>query len=224
MPKKIFVTRMNEAIFFLHIFLLVGFIYIALRRVPYGLVALCGFQVILANLFVTKQITLFSFTVTPTDAYILGSFLSLNLLQEFYGREEAKKMMQLNLFLLLFFAAMAFVQIIYFPSPFDEMDGAFRSILTPSFRIFFSSLICFIVTQRLDFHLFGFLRKHFSLTKAMFLSLACSQAVDTIGFSLLGLYGLVHSITDIMLVSYLIKMVALATLAPFTKLFQKAMA
>lgn len=215
---------MNETIFFLHLLLLVGFIYVSLKHIPYGLIALCGLQVILANLFVTKQITLFSFTVTPTDAYILGSFLSLNLLQEFYGREEAKKMMRLNLFLLLFFAAMAFVQVVYIPSPFDSMDGAFRAILTPSFRIFFSSLLCFIITQRLDFHLFGFLRKHFSLTRAMILSLALTQALDTIAFSLLGLWGIVHSLTDIMLVSYFIKMITLATLAPFTRLFQKVVA
>jgi len=208
---------MNELIFFSHILILIGFIFLALRYVKYGLVALCTFQVILANLFVTKQITLFSFTVTPTDAYALGCFLSLNLLQEFYGKEEAKKVMNLNLFLLVFFAAMACIQIFYIPSPFDDKHLAFQSILSPSFRIFFSSIICFALTQKFDFHLFSFLRKHLSLTKAMTLSLIVTQAFDTIAFSLLALQGIVHSIFDIMLVSYLIKMIALITMMPFTK-------
>lgn len=215
---------MNEFIFFLHLISLVGFIYVGLRYVPYGLILLSALQVILANLFVTKQICLFGFTVTPTDAYALGCFLSFNLIQEFYGKGEAKKMMRLNLFILAFFAVMACIQVIYLPSPFDEMHGAFASILTPSLRIFLASTVCFVITQRLDFHLFGFLRTRLSLTKAMFLSLAITQAFDTVAFSILGLSSFAHNLWHIIFISYLVKMITLALMASFTRIFQKAVA
>lgn len=215
---------MNELIFFGHIALLIGFTFFALRIGKHALFSLCAIEILLANLFVTKQITLFSFSVTPTDAYIIGSLLASNLLQEYFGKEEAKKLVNLNLLMLVFFTAMALVQIIYIPSSHDGMHSAFSAILSPSPRIFIASLICFYATVKLDIEFFGFLRKRFSLTGSMAISLVTTQAFDTIAFSMLGLYGMVYSLTTVMLVSYLMKMITISAMVPFTRLIWRKVA
>ena len=68
--------------------------------------ALCSFlcvQAILANLFVIKQITLLGFTATASDMYIVGSVLTLNLLQEYYGKDEARRAIWISFSMLLFY-------------------------------------------------------------------------------------------------------------------------
>lgn len=208
---------MNECLFFGHILLLIGFITLAHRLGKHALMALVTFQVVLANLFVTKEITLFSLHVTPTDAYAIGSLVGLGLLQEYYGKDEAKKLSHLNFFILLFFTAMALVQILYIPSSHDRLHPAFASILSTSPRIFLSSIFCFYLTQKLDIALFGLFRRRCSLALTMAFTLIITQALDTILFSYLALYGLVHSLFHIIVVSYLIKMIAMAAMIPFTK-------
>jgi uncharacterized integral membrane protein (TIGR00697 family) len=46
---------------------------------------------VIANLFVLKQTVLFGLHVTCSDVYVIGSMLSLNLLQEHYGQREGQR-------------------------------------------------------------------------------------------------------------------------------------
>lgn len=211
----------NESIFFTHIALLIFFIAVSLRFGRGGLVAISVVQVVLANLFVTKQITLFSLNVTPTDAYILGSLLTSNLLQEYYGKEEANNLVKINLLVFVFTAFMALVQLFYLPSPQDTMYPHFYQILSHSPRIFIASLIAFFLTQKLDVELFGFLRKRFSLKIAMVTCLMFTQAFDTLVFSLLALYKVVSPLFPMMALSYLIKMITLACMVPLSTFIKK---
>jgi uncharacterized PurR-regulated membrane protein YhhQ (DUF165 family) len=48
------------------------------------------------------------------------------------------------------------------------------------------------------------------------LSLSLSQFLDTVLFSMLGLYGIVSAITEIILVSYSIKLLAIANTLPWS--------
>lgn len=212
---------MNEMIFFAHILLLLGFTYLAGRVGKHALIALITLEVVLANLFVTKEIVLFGLHVTPTDAYAVGSLIGLSLLQEYFGKEEAKKMVAINFLILLFFTAMALIQTFYLPSSFDKQHQAFTAVLSVTPRIFLSSLLCFYLTQKLDIELFQRLRKRLSLTFTLAISLLITQAFDTVAFSLLALWGLVHSLIHIILVSYLIKLITMAAMVPFTRYLKR---
>jgi uncharacterized integral membrane protein (TIGR00697 family) len=48
-----------------------------------------------------------------------------------------------------------------------------------------------------------------------------SQAIDTVFFSFLGLYGIVSNISDIILASYLIKILAILLATPFVAFARK---
>jgi len=212
---------MNEYYFFLHTSILIAFILIAARFGKIALSLLSTLFFLLANLFVTKQIELFSFTVTASDAYTIGGIFALNLLQEHFGKEEAKKQTVQGSFILLAFALLSQIHLLYIPSSFDTVHHSFYQILATTPRIFLSSFVILFIMQRLDVELFSRLRKHLPLPFTMIISAAVCQFIDTAAFSYFALYGLVHSMFDIIFVSYSIKLLALVLMSPFAKLARK---
>lgn len=208
---------MNEIIFLLHILAVLGFGLGALRLGKEALISWIVIQTLLANLFVLKQITFLGFEVTCSDVFAIGCLVGLNLLQEYFGKESAQKAGKICLLLLAFFALMARFQLSYAPSPHDQAHPAFTHILSSSPRLLFASLITFFVVQQLDLHLFRHLRsKVSSFGLRNVISISSSQLLDTILFSYLGLYGLVHSIFDIIVISFLLKFFIILFMTPFT--------
>lgn len=200
---------LNECLFILQILLISGFALAAFKMGKEALIAWISIQAIIANLFVLKQITLFGFEVTASDAYIVGSLLGLNFLQEHFGREEAQKATWICFFFMFFFALISQLHLAYIPSLFDYSQGAFNTILKPSPRLFIASLSVFFIVQQFDIRFFNFIRKKFPNAKfawRMATTLVFSQFLDTFLFSFAGLYGIVASITDIILISFLIKL------------------
>ncbi len=207
------ISRMNEIFFLLHIVLVIGFVLGALRLGKTGLIALIALQGVFANLFVIKQISLLGFSVTCSDVFAIGGILSLNLLQEYFGKEAAKEAVKISLISLLFFALMSQMHLLYFPTAFDTAQTAFQEIFSQSMRIVLASLGTFYVVQRFDVWLFSLLRGNFPFRVAT--SLITSQALDTVFFSFFGLYGIVASLFDIILVSFLIKCLIIGCSSPF---------
>jgi uncharacterized integral membrane protein (TIGR00697 family) len=118
---------------------------------------------------------------------------------------------------MLFFAAMSHMHLWYAPSACDTTHTAYSAILTPSFRLFTSSISVFLLTQNLDIRLFKLLKDKipalpFAVRSG--LSTTCTQLVDTVLFSLLGLWGLVSSIGEIICISFLIKCIIISLLTP----------
>ena len=89
---------MNECIFLLHVALVIGFALGALRLGKEALTAWVALQAVLANLFVIKQMTFLGFTVTCSDVFAIGSIAGLNLVQEFFGKESARKARRSSVF------------------------------------------------------------------------------------------------------------------------------
>jgi uncharacterized integral membrane protein (TIGR00697 family) len=216
---------MNELLFFLHVVLVMGFGFGALKMGKSTLTAWIALQAVLANLFVIKQVCLFGFDVTCSDVFAIGSMLGLNLLREYFGQEAAKKALWTCLFAMLFFAAMAQMHLFYRPSLFDTTHPAFALILSPSPRLLAASLGVFILVQQIDLRLFGLIKekfKLFSLTLRSAICVTLSQFLDTFLFSIFGLWGIVAHLSDVILISFLIKLIVIALMSPllhFSKRF-----
>lgn len=173
----------------------------------------------MANLFVMKQMQLFGLTVTCSDVYAVGSFLSLNILQEYYDRPSAKKAILISALCQAFLLVMSQFQLYYIPSPLDTTHEAFSTILSSYPRILIASLGVFYFVQNMDVVIFQGLRKalpHTSFTLRNGIGLTISQALDTVLFSFLGLWGIVSSITDVIFVSLAIKLILVASTTPLT--------
>lgn len=215
---------MNEWIFVLHLLTLALLGLVALRLGKETLIAFSALQAILANLFIQKQTFLFGLEVTCTDAYAILSLFSLNLVQEYFGREAAKKVMKINFFLLLTFALMAKLHLAYSPSIHDESHNAFFTILNNSPRTLLASFSVFFLVQKLDVRFFSKIRAHFfpnSLPISIFSSLIISQTIDTVLFTFLALWGIAGSIGEVIFLSLIIKYLVIVFMTPFAKLTKR---
>jgi uncharacterized integral membrane protein (TIGR00697 family) len=210
---------MNEMVFALHILavFLAVFAFSFLEK-P-GLFVIFVLQIIFADLFILKQTELFGLIVTTTDCFTIGSFITLNLIRESYGKEASDKAIITGLCSMLFLPFMSFFLLKY--STISEnisMHTLYESLLLPSTRIFIVSLICMASFQKLDTFIFFKLRNSFSVNVAMFFSLCISQLLDTYCFTYGALSGVMTNLSSIALFSYFIKVITISVMTPTTKL------
>jgi uncharacterized integral membrane protein (TIGR00697 family) len=212
---------MNEILFFTQILLIIGFAFGALKLGKGALTAWVAIQALIANLFVLKQITLFGFDVTASDAFAIGSLLGLNFLQEYFTKEDARKATWICFFFMVFFALVSQLHLLYIPSSYDTTHPAFSTILSATPRLLLASLGVFFLVQQFDIRFFSFLKKQFpnaSFALRAGIALIVSQLLDTVLFSFAGLYGIVASVFDIIIVSYLVKIIVIFCFSSFTRL------
>lgn len=218
---------MNETLFFIHLIIVFLFALGALRLGKEALTAWVAIQALIANLFVLKQMTFFGWNITCSDVFVIGSILGLNLLQEYYGKDSAKRAAWICFFFLFFFAVMSWIHLQYVPSGTDTAHGAFYTLLSPAPRLLAASLFVFLLVQQIDVRLFAFAKRllpNGSLAVRNGICLLLSQFLDTLLFTFAGLYGIVSSIGDILIVSYLIKVAIIFSMTPcllLTKRFIK---
>lgn len=215
---------MNEIIFLIHVLFILSSLLIALLMGKEALISLICLFNILANLFVQKQILLFGLEVTATDAFIVGGILGLNLIQEYFGFDVARKSIFISLLCSAIYLLLSQIHIIYYPSGNDYTQYYFQNILNQMPRIIIASLLTYLIVQLFDTIFYRFLkntlRNHYLGFRSL-ISLLISQFFDTVLFSFLGLWGLVASLKDIIIVSYLIKLVVILLSVPFIALISK---
>ena len=190
----------------------------------HALISLLCLQGILSNLFVVKQIDLLGYHVTASDAYAVGCIFALNLLQEYFGKEIAKKAIGINFLLILFYLAMTQLHLAYLPSSFDTMHEHYKALLGFMPRIVIASVTTFLTVQIIDTQVYHSLKKIFNggyLPIRSCIALLISQFLDTIIFAILGLYGIVESVWDIALVSFIVKIVAIVIIASSTSVIAR---
>ncbi len=215
---------MNELLFFSHIGIMLLFLRITLFGKKQALVTFICMNALFANLFVVKQISLFTLSVTASDVFVVGAILGANLLQEFYGKKEAKKAIYLSFFFLFMFFVFSKIHLAYAPSKEDQTHFAFSTLFSMTPRIIFSSILVFFLVQRIDVVFFSFLQKVFqqkNLGLRLFLSLTVSQFLDTLLFTYTALYGYVASFFHIVGFSFLVKMGVIALSSLFLSFYKK---
>lgn len=208
----------NELLFFIQI-TLISFATIGFARLgKEALVAYISLLFVIANIFVIKQISLFSWYATSADAFIIGISFGINLLQEVWGKEIARKAISISFACSAFYMTMAQFVLKYTPIIEDMTQSHFDFILSNTTRIIIASFISYIITQTADTYLYAYLKqktndKYFVFRN--YVSICSSQLFDTILFSFLGLYGIITNIWHIIVVSYAIKIIALIMITPW---------
>ena len=199
---------LNNLVFILMAGFMVGAAHYCHRRGQATLIAWIALQGILASLFVLKEITLFTFNATASDMFAVGGLMGLNLLNIHYGYQAAKQAIWTSFICLIFFCIVSQVHLMYTPSPYDTMHTSYHTILASTPRIVIASLVTFYIVQRIEIFCFNYFKKYFpkrSFTLLSLLSLLVSQALDTGLFSFLALYGLISELSDVMIISFIIK-------------------
>ena len=207
----------NELLFFLQTGVVSAAVLGALVLGKEALVCCIAFLLVLANLFVVKQITLFGFQVTAADVYIIGAVLGFNLLHEYFGKKSAQKAIWTSFFISLVFVVMAQIHLHYLPNAHDVTNNAFSIVLGFLPRIIMASFVTHLVVQYFRLFFYGMLQRYFGsryLVGRHIVVTSVEQIIDTVLFGFIGLYGIVHALTDIFVVSFIIKMIAILCTAP----------
>lgn len=208
----------NELLFFLMVILTLGFVLIAFRLGKVWVYGLIAAIVVLMNIFVTKSMTLFGLDVTGGNVLYAAIFLATDALAEHYGKAEAKRAVRIGFFVSLFFLAASQFFVKFSPNEFDFVHEGMVNIFTLAPRIVTGSLIAYLISQHFDV---WFFHKIKSWTKGKFLWLRnngstwASQAVDTVLFTLIAFWGVFPSIWEIILFTYIIKIIVAALDTPF---------
>jgi len=215
---------MNELLFFSHVVFILFVTLVALKMGPKMLTASVCLQILLCNLFVTKEITLFGLDVTSCEAYTVGAFLSLNLLQEFFSKKDAYNALWTCLFCMAFVVITSQLHMSYAPSEFDNAHLAFEQILSRTPRIFLASITSYCLALFLDVQLFQKIKNKWP-TKPFWArtlpSIFISQFIDTVVFTFLALFGVLHNIWHVIAMAYIIKVITTLSLAPMTLFVKK---
>lgn len=207
----------NELLFLLDALIISSCALLVLRLGKEALVSFICITSLIANLFVIKQIPLCGLTTTCADAFTIGAVLGLNLLQEYYGKVITQRAIWISFVLLVFYAIVAYLHLLFIPATCDTTQTAFELILSPMPRIIAASLTTYLIVQHIDAWFYGQLKKYWAgsyLVLRNYICIGLAQLVDTILFSFLGLYGLVENIWSIIVISYAIKIVALLITTP----------
>ncbi|MFZ5954716.1 MAG: queuosine precursor transporter [Candidatus Dependentiae bacterium] len=215
---------MNELYFILHSCILALASLGALKLGKEALITFIAIQTVLANLFVTKQIILCGLNATAADPFIIGSALSLNLLQEYFGKPSALRAIVITFFVLACFGVFSYLHLLYYPSCYDTSQTHFEALLGITPRLVVASFAVYLIVSYLDTRLYALLKKRLFSIPAAFRNgfcVAITQAVDTILFTLIGLSGILSSLIELMIVSYGVKILCIAIALPFISLAKK---
>ncbi|GAB6059997.1 queuosine precursor transporter [Desulfonatronum parangueonense] len=185
-----------------------------------GLFALIVFNLILCNVQVLKTIELFGLTTTLGNILYASVFFATDLLNEHYGKEEAKKAVILGFLSLIL--AMAYMQIalIFIPSPTDFAQPHLEAIFGVLPRIVLASMVAYLVSQWHDIWAFQFWKnrtagKHLWLRNNA--STLVSQLLDTVIFCSIAFIGIFPMDVWIQIVvsTYVIKLLVAFLDTPF---------
>ena len=208
---------MNHLIFVAHSFVISCALLVFAQL---GLAALTSFislLFVLTNIFVIKQIEILDYGVTSADAYIIGVSFGINLIQEIWGKQAAQKTIFISFASCFFYLVMGYFQIWYIAAAYDTSHQHFVFLMNHSLRIMIASLISYLIVQYFDTIMYGYLQKKSEgnyFIARNYVSMFSSQLFDTLIFSFLGLYGIVHNIFHIIIVSYGIKIAAILLTTP----------
>lgn len=199
----------NELLLLAHILFLSVMAGISLRLGKEALVAFTVIMIMLANVFVMKQITLFSFAATAADALAIGSLLGFNLLQEFFGKRLAQKTILTTFVLLMMYAGLTIFHLQYEPSMIDITQANFLALFSIAPWLIAGSIAIWSFSLSMDFILYAGLQKIWPerfLIVRNYIAIGVSQAVDTFLFTqFLYWLNVIGNVWQVFAISFIIK-------------------
>lgn len=126
-----------------------------------GLFAWIAIASIVANIQVTKQITLFGLDVTMGNVLFASTFLATDILNEKYGLNASKKGVYIGLFSVISFIIMSQITLIAVPNSLDFVSESMNMIFGLSPRICVASVSMYFIANLVDVYLFNTLKNRF---------------------------------------------------------------
>ncbi|MBO8131112.1 MAG: queuosine precursor transporter [Candidatus Marinimicrobia bacterium] len=210
----------NELVFLIMTIFVLSSSLLAFRLGKVWLYSFIAINIILANIFVTKQFNIFGIAATGGNITYGSIFLSTDLLCEHYSKREGRKAVYIGFFAALFYLGTSQLILLFTPNEYDLAHSSLIRIFSFAPRIIFASLIAYMVSQLNDIWLFHFIKEK---TSGRFLWLRnngstwVSQLIDSITFNVVAFLGTYpfKIVLQIILSTYILKLIIAAIDTPF---------
>jgi len=192
-----------------------------------GLFVWIGFSTVLANIQVVKTIEIFGLTATLGNAMYGSAFLVTDILNEKYGKSEAKKAVWIGFTTLILLTIIMQLVLLFKPSEVDFAQESLETIFGLMPRIAAGSLLAYIISQMLDVYLFSFFKKLYPKDSQFWIrnngSTMISQLIDTFVFTSIAFIGVypMNEWIHIFITTYLLKLIIAILDTPFGYIAKK---
>ncbi len=212
----------NELWWVLLLILNFGAIMIAFRLWgKLGLFIWIPISVIVANIQVTKNVSLFGFEATLGNIVYSTSFLATDFLSEFYGPKDSRKAVGIGFFALVCMTLFMQVALMFEPAASDFAQSSMETIFGLMPRIALGSLVAYLLSNLHDVWAFEFWKQKKPGRKTLYirncLSTFVSQGIDSIVFTFIAFYKVypMDIWWQIVLTTYLLKWIVALCDTPF---------
>lgn len=168
-----------------------------------GLLIWVAIASILANIQVTKSITVLGLNITLGNILFDSIFLCLDILCECYGEKEAITGVKVGAISIIIYLVISQFTITFIPNKIDIASTSMNTIFTLSPRICIASLLMFILSNILSIKIYDKLKKVFEGKKLWLrnnIATVLSNCVENYMFTFLAFYG-IYNIKDIVIIA-----------------------
>ncbi|QHS22539.1 queuosine precursor transporter [Virgibacillus sp. MSP4-1] len=191
-----------------------------------GLFVWIGMSTVVANIQVLKTIELFGITATLGNIIYGTAFLATDILNEKYGKRDAKKAVWLGFYTLIAMTMMMQVALQFQPAESDTVHGALKTLFDLVPQVALGSLAAYIISQYFDVWIFSRLKNKFPDDKFLWLrnngSTMISQLLDSLVFCSIAFFGMPWGVwAEIFISTYFIKFIVSFLDTPFFYIAKK---
>ena len=210
----------NEILFTLQTLIILAITLITFRMGKQYLIGWVAASIVLANIFVTKQMKLFGLDATGGNVLYASIFLATDLLNEHYSKEDAKDAVKIGFLAALLYLISSRFIVYYLPSENDSVHNGMQSIFAFAPRIIIASLLAYLISQFHDIWAYNFIREKTG-QKLLWLrnngSTWISQLIDSVIFSVVAFVGIFpfKVVFQIILSTYILKIFVALLDTPF---------
>jgi hypothetical protein len=186
-----------------------------------GMYAWVGIATVIANIQVAKTIAMpFDIVMTLGNTMYVTLYMTSDLLNEKYGRAEARKAVWFGFFTLLMTTVIMQMVLVFKPQETDIAQSSLKTIFGLMPRLALGSLTAYFISQFLDVRLYSWIRKYYSTSSQLWIrsngSTMVSSFVDTLIFCTIAFAGLYNWSVwfEILLTTYLAKFLLTAVGTP----------
>lgn len=151
---------MNNLLFFVEVIVMMSGVVLAYKTLgKEGLFMWVAVATIIANIQVSKNITMLGVDTTVGNVMFATNFLATDILAEKYGKKTAKNAVYAALFAVVAYLIGTQILLAYAPNDFDIVDGAMQGLFGLAPRICIASVSMFFISNLADVYLFEFLKE-----------------------------------------------------------------
>lgn len=186
-----------------------------------GLFVWIGFSTVLANMQVLKLVEIFGLVATLGNIMYGTVFLATDILNEKYGKKEARKAVWFGFSSLI--AATIIMQFVvaFIPHADDWAHPHLAEIFDLLPQVAIGSLAAYLISQLMDVQIYAFFKKIFAKPSQLWMrntfSTAISQFIDTVIFCTIAFWGWYSFGVwfEILVTTYIIKFIVSLIDTPF---------